>query len=151
MNIEVGVVTDRVDLGKIYKEIMDSTTKYGGGAIVSFIGYVKGVVEGKRVYELEYTVYEPYTTKKLEEIAREEYEKYNLLAVRIYHRVGRLKPGEPTIYIVVAGRGRDEAFKAAREILERVKKEPPIFKLEKREDGEYWIIGDHKRVKRQDR
>jgi molybdopterin synthase catalytic subunit len=148
MDIDVGVISGRIDLDEVYREIMESTSRVGGGAIVSFIGYVKGLVDDKKVYELEYSVYEPYTSAKLKEIAVEEYKKYNLLAVRIYHRVGRLKPGEPTVYIIVAARGRREAFEAAREILERVKREPPIFKLEKREDGEYWIIGDHRRVKR---
>ena len=148
MSVDTGVVEKTIDVDKVVKEIMDETSGVGGGAIVSFIGYVKGVVNGKRVYELEYSVYEPYASKILDKIARETMEKYGLLAVRIYHRVGRLKPGEPTVYIIVAARDRGPAFEAAREILERVKREPPIFKLEKREDGDYWIIGDRERVKR---
>lgn len=35
-------------------------------------------------------------------------------------------------------------------ILERVKAEPPIFKLEKRDDGEYYVIGEGRRVKREE-
>ena len=148
MRIKTGVLTGEIDIDKEIKEIMRETANEGGGAIVSFIGYVKGLVDGKKVYELEYSVYEPYVSRSLEKIAREEFEKHGLLAVRIYHRVGQLKPGDPTVYIIVASRNRESAFNAAREILERVKREPPIFKLEKREDGEYWVIGDRGRVKR---
>jgi len=148
MRIKTGIITERLDIEEEIREIIDETSREGGGALTMFIGYVKGVVNGQRVYELEYSVYEPYTSKTLENIAREVADKYNLLAVSIYHRVGCLKPGEPTLYIIVSSRDRESSFNACREILERVKKEPPIFKLEKREDGEYWVIGDGERVKR---
>ncbi len=151
MRVDAGIIENVLDLNRVFKEVMDETSGEGGGAIVCFIGYVKSIVDGKRVYELEYSVYEPYASKKLEEIAREEALKHDLLCVRVYHRVGRLKPGEPTVYVIVSARDRGSAFKGAREILERVKREPPIFKLEKREDGEYWVIGDRGRVKRIDK
>jgi len=148
VSVKVGVVDGPVALDREVDEITRETAAAGGGALVMFMGYVKGLVDGRSVYELEYSVYEPHTTRILESIARETAVKYKLLAVRIYHRRGRLKPGEPTVYIIVAATDRDTAFNAAREILERVKREPPIFKLEKREDGEYWVVGDGFRVKR---
>lgn len=150
MRVKTSIIEKEIDLDTEIKEVMKETSSEGGGAIVLFIGYVKGLVDNKKVYELEYSVYEPYASKILEKIAREELEKHGLLAVRIYHRIGRLKPGESTLYIIVASRDRGSAFKGAYEILERVKREPPIFKLEKREDGDYWVIGDHERFKRLD-
>jgi len=146
--VETYITTKDVSLDEIVGELKNKTSKFGGGAIVCFIGYVKEFVDGREVYELEYSAYEPYATHKLEEIAREEGAKNNVLAVKIIHRVGRLKPGESTIYIIVASRSRREAFETASRILERVKHEVPIFKLEKRSDGEYWVIGDKRRVKR---
>jgi molybdopterin synthase catalytic subunit len=68
--------------------------------------------------------------------------------VLIWHYTGARKPGEITLIIATVGKSRDEAISAARVILERVKREVPIFKLEKREDGEYWIIGDSTRYLR---
>jgi len=120
------------------------------GAVVLFIGVVKGLVEGNRdVYELEYTGIKDVAIKTMERIAREEAEKYRLSQVTIWHKVGKLKPGEITIVIAVLAESRREAFRAAEEILERVKREVPIFKLEKRSDGEFWVIGDGVRVKRE--
>lgn len=120
------------------------------GAITLFIGLVKGLVEGdKRVQELEYTVVKDVALKIMEKIAREEAEKYKLSHVIIWHRVGLLKPGEVTIVIAVLAENRKSSFAAAEEILERVKNEVPIFKLEKRSDGEYWVIGSELRVKRE--
>jgi molybdopterin synthase catalytic subunit len=120
------------------------------GAITLFIGLVKGLVEGdKKVYELEYTIVKNAALKIMEKIAREEAEKYKLSHVVIWHRIGSLKPGEVTIVIAVLAENRKSSFAAAEEILERVKSEVPIFKLEKRSDGEYWVIGSELRVKRE--
>ncbi len=137
-----GIIEGELDLNEEVKKLVDET---GPGAVVAFFGFVKGIVDGKRVEELEYEAYEPYATKKIEEIERSI---EGVKKVKIYHRIGRLKPGEPTIYILVAATGRREAFEGAREALERVKHEVPIFKLERREDGEYWVIGDGRREKR---
>jgi len=120
------------------------------GAIVLFIGVVKGLVEnGVRVYELEYTSIGGLATKIMEKIAREEMEKYRLSHVTIWHKLGVLEPGEITLIIAVLAENRKNAFKAAEEILERIKNEVPIFKLEKRSNGEFWVIGNGVRVKRE--
>ncbi|MEM0005949.1 MAG: molybdenum cofactor biosynthesis protein MoaE, partial [Ignisphaera sp.] len=60
-------------------------------------------------------------------------------------------PGEKALYIAVIAKNRKEAINVLSRILERVKHEVPIFKLERRDDGEYWIIGESKRIKRSDR
>ncbi len=146
--VKAGIIRDTIDLNKELMEIARKTTQQGGGAIVLFMGYVKGRVDDTEVYELDYEAYEPYATRVLEEIARQAEEKDNVLEVRIYHRIGNLKPGEPTIYVIVASTTRKTAFKTAEEVLEQVKHKTPVFKLEKRSNGEYWVIGDGKRIKR---
>ncbi len=142
------IVREEIDVDKVVKNIIANTYSEGAGALVVFIGYVKGVVEGHTVNELDYQAYEPYATKKLQEIVSEEKEE-GVLSIVVYHRVGDLKPGEPTIYVFVSALDRKKAFEKARRILERVKHEVPIFKLEKRNDGEYWVLGDRNRVRRE--
>jgi molybdopterin synthase catalytic subunit len=46
----------------------------------------------------------------------------------------------------VSAVNREVAFRVAREALERVKHEVPIFKLERRDDGDYWVVGDGRRI-----
>jgi molybdopterin synthase catalytic subunit len=135
---------------KVEEEINDmarSSATKGAGALVAFIGFVKGKIGNDRVLGLDYEAYEPYATKRLQTIANDALKDERVKEVRIYHRKGSLKPGEPTIYIFVSSVERGPAFEAARKVLERVKEEVPIFKLERRDDGEFWIVG-HKRVKR---
>ena len=119
------------------------------GAVVIFIGRVKGTVDGSRVNQLYYETIEPLSTSTLAKIGEEESQKHSLLYSTIYHKKGPAEPGEPVLFIGVASQGREEAIQALHSILERVKHEAYVWKLEKREDGEYWIIGDRKRVPRQ--
>jgi len=143
------------NINEVFSELnklSSSLKKYGyegGGALVIFIGYVKGVVEGKKVFSLEYEAYEPLASEKLKEIALSEASTDGVLDIAIYHLVGELKPGDPAVYIAVYAVSRGEAFATARRVLERIKKEVPIFKLEKREDGEFWVIGDRRRIRRE--
>jgi len=150
LNIDVRLLSkdENIDLNSLLKAV--SRVNERCGAIVLFIGIVKGLVEGNsRVRVLEYTSISNACIKIMEKIAREESEKYKLSQVTIWHRLGALEPGEVTVIIAVVAEDRKSAFRAAEEILERVKREAPIFKLEKRDDGEFWIIGDEMRVKRE--
>jgi molybdopterin synthase catalytic subunit len=122
----------------------------GVGAIAIFIGVVKDVVEGHSVHELFYEAYEDYALKILDKIASEEVARDGVEAIEIMHRLGSAKKGEKTLYIAVAAKGRREALETLSRVLERVKAEPPIFKLEKRDDGEYYIIGESRRVKKEE-
>jgi len=113
------------------------------------MGFVKGVVDGRRVHSLSYEAVEDLALQRMREIAEDAASRPGVYAVEIIHRVGRLEPGEPTIYILVVAEPRWKAFCLASELLDRVKKDVPVYKLEAREDGEYWILGEHTRVPRQ--
>ena len=138
------IIQGKLDINRVINEMISGSSE--DGAIVMFLGFVKGVVNGTKVIKLKYEAYEPLASKKLVEIVEEE-SKY-VSDVRVYHRVGELTPGEPSVYIFVKAKSRNEAFEIARKVLERVKHEVPIFKLEVREDGEYWVLGNGKRVKK---
>lgn len=147
--VEGKIVQDRVKIEKVLETIKKDPDFLKAGALVIFIGHVKGVVEnGKEVYELIYEAYEPYASKKLHEIACEAAKHENVVDVRIYHRISKLKPKDETLYIFVTATDRKTAFKTAENVLEQVKKEAPIWKLEIRDDGEYWIVGNGKRIPR---
>ncbi|MET1101719.1 MAG: molybdenum cofactor biosynthesis protein MoaE [Pyrodictiaceae archaeon] len=143
--------SEDIDLNKLVKEIAARTAPKGAGAIVLFVGFVKGIVEGKKVQELEYMAYEPYANKKISEILKEATEDPEVLEAIVYHKLGKFKPGETTVYVVVSATTRHKAFEKAAWILERVKHETPIYKLERRSDGEYWVVGDNRRIPHQPR
>ncbi len=143
--VETRITTEAVDVNSIIAKLTESSRE-GCGALVMFMGFVKGVVEGNEVKSLTYEAYENLAVRVMNDIANDLLKSFKIKDVVIIHRIGKLKPGDPTIYIFVTASERSEAFKAAQQALERVKHEVPIFKLEERSDGNYWVIGDGRRV-----
>jgi len=138
------LIEEKIDIGRVVEEItMESPNS---NAVVIYVGYVKREVEGHVVNWLNCEPHERYTSKLLNSIVEEEMGE-GVSCIRIYHRVGRLKPGEPITYVFVSAEDRVKAFEKAREVLERVKRESMIFKVESRDDGEFLVLGDGRRLK----
>lgn len=120
------------------------------GAIAVFIGLVKGYSEDGEVRELHYEYAEGLLLSELERIAREEAGEHGASGVVLMHAVGERRPGQQTIIVGVSGRSRKNVLPALKDIVERVKREPPIWKTEVLADGSrVFIVGD-KRVKEED-
>lgn len=134
---------NETSISEILSELKKNDALLKCGAIVLFIGQVREMGRrGGKVRKLLYECAEEAALKELGKIREEILRKYEIEELLIYHFVGELKPGEDTIYIVVASKHRDPAFKAAREALELVKEKVPIWKKEITDRGEYWIGGD---------
>ncbi|MCE4627720.1 MAG: molybdenum cofactor biosynthesis protein MoaE [Desulfurococcales archaeon] len=116
------------------------------GAIVFFVGVVRRINRGHIVRELIYEAAREPAEAKLRSIAEEALSQPGVYGVAIYHYVGVRRPGDATMIIAVAGRGRNETTELLRSIVDRVKHEVPIWKKEVREDGVVHIIGDNKEV-----
>jgi len=138
------LIEEEIDIGKVVKEITMENPK--SSAVVIYVGYVKREVGGHAVNWLSCEPHERYALKLLNNIVEEEMDE-GVSCIRIYHRVGRLLPGEPIAYIFVSAEDRVKAFEKARRVLERVKRESMIFKVESRDDGEFLVLGDGRRLK----
>ncbi len=149
-SIEVRLLheNDRVSLDDIVKDVKKLSGSEECGAIAIYVGFVKGVVEGVKVHELTYEVNEEFTLRTLNKILQEVIARNNrIIAAKIFHKVGSYKQGDDVLYVVVTGIGRRDVIPALSEIIERVKHETGIWKLEKRYDGYYWVLGDGIRVR----
>ncbi|ALL01436.1 molybdopterin converting factor, large subunit [Pyrodictium delaneyi] len=139
---------EKVDLDQLSRLMARRATVLGGGALVAFMGFVKGRVGGAQVTRLEYEALEPLATQKLRELAEKYARIPGVIDVAAIHYHGGLEPGDPTIYILVTAVTRNIAFHAAALLLEEIKHSVPIYKLERRSDGDYWILGDGTRIPR---
>lgn len=138
-HIEVGVLSNaELDFGTVIARL----SSVSRGAVATFIGHVKAQNAGERVEGLFYEHSDELLHKVLRRIAEEESERWGLSGVAIYHYVGWRKVGEMTIAVAVAGGSRTEVLPALARIVERVKHEAPIWKVEHRESGKYYILGD---------
>lgn len=92
------------------------------GAIVSFIGTVRGKSNGKNVERFEIRPREEVALSQMGKIRAETFQKFKVDQIAIVQRIGSLKVSENILLIVVGAPHRDEAFKACRHVLEGMKK-----------------------------
>jgi molybdopterin synthase catalytic subunit len=90
------------------------------------------------VLRLEYEAHRPMAERVLAEIGRAAEAEHGAM-VAVVHRVGRLEPGEPAVVIAAAAAHRTPAFRACEAVIERLKKDAPIWKREVYEDGSEWV------------
>lgn len=107
----------------------------GAGAIVTFEGTTR------ELPLLYYEAYEEMARDKLQRIAEDAASRHDLEAVAVEHRVGEVPLSEPSVAIAVSSAHREQAFAAAREIIDRIKAEAPIWKKEIGDGGERWAKG----------
>lgn len=105
------------------------------GAIVCFEGVTR------EVPRLEYEAYAEMAEPRLRTIAAEEAERHGLCAVAVEHRTGTVALGEPSVIVAASAAHRGEAFAGARAVIDRVKAEAPIWKVEVGETGARRVEG----------
>ena len=70
---------------------------------------------------------------------------HGLEAAAAEHRVGAVPLGEPSVIVAVSAAHREAAFAGAREVIDRIKTEAPIWKREVTETGSgerrRWVEG----------
>lgn len=105
------------------------------GASVTFSGIVRNYHEGKIVTRLFYECYESMANKQIARIIDRVRQEIQVNSIRLIHRVGSLEIGDLAIVIVVNASHRDEAYRASRSVIDRVKETVPIWKKEFYSDG----------------
>ena len=84
----------------------------------------------REVPRLEYEAYAEMALERLRAIAAEEAARHGLCAVALEHRTGSVALGEPSVIVAASAPHRGEAFAGARALIDRVKAEAPIWKVE---------------------
>jgi MoaE-MoaD fusion protein len=108
----------------------------GAGGIVTFQGVTREVAS------LDYEAYREMAEERIAAILTECVERHGLLAAAAEHRVGRVALGEPGVVVAVSAGHREEAFAGAREAIDRIKAEAPIWKRELDSAGAgTWVEG----------
>jgi MoaE-MoaD fusion protein len=109
------------------------------GGIATFTGTVRRQSRGREVERLEYEAYAEMAEDVMAQLAADLLGAYDLCAVAIHHRVGRLEIGEASVAIAVSAPHRQDALAACREAIDRLKETVPLWKKEVYEGGEEWI------------
>lgn len=109
------------------------------GAVVSFLGTVRELTNDPLEWmELEH--YPGMTESVLKDMVGQARQRFDLLAVSVVHRVGRLFPADPIVGVVVASAHRAAAFEACQFLMDLLKTQAPFWKREAlRSHGAQWV------------
>ncbi len=111
------------------------------GCVVTYIGLIRNYCRGKSVLSVEYENVGGKAEKRLQEIAGEIKQKWQISNVAIYHRIGQLKVGDINLVVAIAAAHREEGFAACQYAIDQFKQQLPTRKKETYQDGSAWVEG----------
>jgi molybdopterin synthase catalytic subunit len=138
----VPVVRARIETGPLdVEDQVRAADSPGAGAVVSFTGKVRDHDGGRTVRALEYSAH-PGAQQVLDRVANEIAATHaGLRGITVSHRVGPLSIGEVALCAVVTADHRQEAFAACADLVEKVKHQLPVWKLQTFTGGEREWVG----------
>jgi MoaE-MoaD fusion protein len=120
-------------------ELLQAVSGPGQGGICLFVGVVRDHNLGRDVTSIDYEAYEPMALKVLNGIVEECEASAEGVRVAVAHRVGRLEVGDTAVVIAASAPHRAESFAAARQCIERIKEDLPVWKMEAGPSGDWWV------------
>ena len=125
MKRQLSLTTELIDEAAL---IGQRTLSHGMGAVVNFLGMVRGTEGEHQISALEYESFLRMAEHQFHLILDEAEKKWPLESVRLVHRLGVIKVGEPSLWIEVVAPHRGEAFAACQWIIDQMKRLVPIWK-----------------------
>jgi molybdopterin converting factor subunit 1 len=129
--VHARVVEGALSLDSLVERVRDPRA----GAVVVFEGVTR------EVELLEYEAYVEMAEERIASIVSDALERHGLCAAACEHRVGEVPLSEPSVIVAVSAPHREEAFAGAREIIDRVKADAPIWKKEVEGGEGRWADG----------
>jgi molybdopterin synthase catalytic subunit len=107
------------------------------GAVATFTGIARAEQGTTAILELE--AYPGFTEAEIGRIADQARDRFALHDLAILHRVGKIAPGEPIVFVATAAGHRRAAFEACDFLMDYLKSKAPFWKKEHGPDGARWI------------
>ncbi|PZQ64435.1 MAG: molybdenum cofactor biosynthesis protein MoaE [Phenylobacterium zucineum] len=107
------------------------------GAIATFTGLARAEEGSTSILELE--AYPGFTEAQIGQIAEQARTRFGLHDLAILHRVGKIAPGEPIVFVATAAGHRRAAFEACDFLMDYLKSRAPFWKKEQGPAGDRWI------------
>ena len=132
----IGFIDGPIDPATLETWVRAHSTQLHVGAFDLFIGQVRAdPKEGQRVTAIEYTSYPEMAGRLLEEMRQATAESHSLVCLHILHSLGVVPAGGISLLVMAAAAHRREARAGCVAIVERIKKELPVW-------GKEWLDGD---------
>ena len=135
--MSISIQTQDFDLGAEMDALRQ--VSHNAGALVSFTGLVRDMSAAGAVQNIVLEHYPGMSEKALEEIIAEAEKRWQLLGVRVIHRVGELHPNDQIVLVAAASAHRADAFAACEFIMDFLKTRAPFWKREQTAAGSVWL------------
>jgi molybdopterin synthase catalytic subunit len=100
----------------------------GMGAVVCFLGVVRGTEGNANISALEYEVFQRMAEHQINLLFDDMGKRWPIESVRLVHRVGLIRVNEPSLWVEVVAPHRGEAFAACQWLIDEMKRVVPIWK-----------------------
>jgi molybdopterin synthase catalytic subunit len=100
----------------------------GMGAVVHFLGVVRGDEDGKPITAIEYEAFEKMVTHQFNLLFDGMEKRWPVESVQLVHRIGVVKVNEPSLWVEVVAPHRGDAFAACQWLIDEMKRIVPIWK-----------------------
>lgn len=127
----VQLTSELIDFARLTEQVRRADC----GAVVTFLGTVRELTEGRRTVALDYEAYPAMAEKKMKEIEEETRTRWPVGEMALVHRTGHLELGDVSVAVAVSCPHRGQAFEACRHAIDRLKEVVPIWKKENWADG----------------
>lgn len=125
MHTELQLTTEPID----EQRLAASRGLHGeSGAVITFLGVVRGVEGGQRIGGLDYEAFELMARHQFEQIFLAAAERWPIDSLRLVHRLGPVRVNEPSLWVEVIAPHRGEAFAACQFVIDEMKRLVPIWK-----------------------
>lgn len=109
------------------------------GGVTTFLGCARDFSEGRDVFSINFEQYADMAEKAMQTLADEAKAKFNVMDIRMVHRVTTVHAGDQIVLIVVGSEHRKPAFEACEWLIDSLKQRVPIWKKELTPTGESWV------------
>lgn len=133
--VDVRVNREEIDA----RALAESVRRSYNGAVVTFEGTTRDNTLGRGVEHLEYEADEAMAAKVIGQIIEETMARFEVPAMAVCHRVGRLDIGDVSLVVAAGAPHRLEAFLAGLYVVDRIKHIVPVWKKEHFVDGAVWV------------
>ncbi len=125
MNRQLTITTQPINEAALISQRQMSA---GMGAVVNFLGVVRGSEQGKTISAIEYEAFEKMVRHQFDLLFDEMAKRWPIESVRLVHRVGVVRVNEPSLWVEIVAPHRGEAFAACQWLIDEMKRVVPIWK-----------------------
>lgn len=115
--------------------VIEKVKTEDSGCVATYVGLIRNNNRGKPVLSVEYTDPDATAKSKLERLASEIRQKWQINNIAFCHRTGKLKVGDINLVIAIASAHRQEALAACQYAIDGFKSVLPTHKRETYKDG----------------